>query len=156
MKCTRAEYLIKVRKCLDLREAGLSYEQIASEVGYKHAMAAWKAVMYGLKATITEPSAAVRQLELRRLDKLYREVQAGKDPGLIAVQIKIQERRARLLGLDAPQKQEVTGKDGGPIQVERSPKDVTEGIQAFREAILRAQQPAGGNGASGGNGTSHA
>jgi hypothetical protein len=29
------------------------------------------------------------------------------------------EKRCKLLGLDAPAKQEVTGKDGGPIQTEQ-------------------------------------
>ena len=37
---------------------------------------------------------------------------------LLEVRLRVKERRARLLGLDAPQRQEVTGREGGPIRYE--------------------------------------
>lgn len=40
------------------------------------------------------------------------------DPKSIAVANQIQQHRAKILGLNAPQKQELTGKNGSPIQVQ--------------------------------------
>jgi hypothetical protein len=55
---------------MQLREAGLSLEKIAETLGYRDRGSAYKAVMAGLKARL-EPAESLRQLELRRLDKLF-------------------------------------------------------------------------------------
>lgn len=64
-----------------------------------------------------------RHLEDARLDEwlkktmvaLEQEPDVDKAAKLIGIALKISERRSKLLGLDAPTKQEVTGKDGGPV-----------------------------------------
>ena len=60
----------KRRRALDLRKAGASFDSIAQELGYKNRGAAHKAVMAALAATLREPAAEVRKLELERLDRL--------------------------------------------------------------------------------------
>jgi len=118
-----------------LRSRGLSYEAIGRELGLDKGNA-YHAVQRALEATVAEPAAEVRQLELARLDDMYMAVMKvleaqhftvsnGKliyhpetggpllddAPVLQAVDrlLKIQERRARLLGLDAATKTEVSG-----------------------------------------------
>ncbi len=106
----------KRRRCLELREAGYSYEEIAQEMGWSHRSPAQRYVQRALKATYQEPADAVRQLELRRLDRLAKGIwqqATGKPasgetpaepPSLFAIDrlMKLMDRRARLLGLDAP------------------------------------------------------
>ncbi len=106
----------KRKKCLEMREAGYSYEEIAEAMGWKGKSTARKFVQRALKATYQEPADAVRQLELRRLDRLAKGIwqqATGKPaigdtpaepPSLFAIDrlMKLMDRRARLLGLDAP------------------------------------------------------
>jgi hypothetical protein len=57
----------------------------------------------------------VRELELTRLDAmllpLWRRVQAGEEKAIDRA-LRIMERRARLLGLDAPTRGELSGPEG--------------------------------------------
>lgn len=118
-----------------LRSRGMSYRAIATDLGVEVA-AAHAAVQRALAAVVAEPAADVRALELDRLDAMYAAVlgvlerkhitvnngkviqlpdEDGKltpleddAPILQAVDrlLKIQARRAALLGLDAPVKAE--------------------------------------------------
>lgn len=158
--------LEKAGRALELRKRGLTYAQIAAEMGYADGAGAHKAVQAALRGLVTEMTLdadELRRLELERLDQaeaavwrvLEREhvtVSQGRvvrqwvldedghpivltddqgntvydaddrpvyqeepvlddDPVLRAVDrlIKIQGRRAALLGLDAPQKIEQAG-----------------------------------------------
>lgn len=111
-----------------LRMRGSTYEQIAQQLGYSHRDLARRAVQRALTAVVSEPAAELRQLELIRLDELWRRgwavldrehhlVQAGRvvrdaagspvpdwHPVLRAIDslLRVMDRRARLLGLDAP------------------------------------------------------
>ncbi|MGW1433116.1 hypothetical protein ACWD6K_31410 [Streptomyces sp. NPDC002431] len=117
----------------DLRSKGWTYRRIAAQLGYNHRADAYNAVQRVLKETVREAGEELRTLELERLDALYaaatevleREhvtVSNGRvvdlngmplpddGPVLAAIDrlLKIQERRAKLLGLDAPAKAAVT------------------------------------------------
>ncbi|KOG84471.1 hypothetical protein ACZ90_25050 [Streptomyces albus subsp. albus] len=116
-----------------LRSLGWSYPRIAAELGWKTRADAHNAVKRVLKETVREAGDDVRTLELERLDRLeaaanevlereHVTVSNGRvvvlhetplpddGPVLAAIDrlLKIQERRARLLGLDAPTKQAIT------------------------------------------------
>lgn len=114
------------RDALELRKSGLSYDAIATRLGYAHASGAHKAVTLALKRTIQEPADELRRVEVERLDAalsaIWKKVLSG-DTWAIDRMLKIMERRAALLGLDAPQRREVTGKDGGPMRHEHSGPD---------------------------------
>lgn len=105
--------LDKQKKALELRKAGVSYESIASVLGYKSASGAHRAVGAALKKTLQEPADDLRNLELERLDKLlsglWSRASGGNEYAVDRI-LKIMERRARLLGLDAPTKQDITSK----------------------------------------------
>lgn len=83
-----------------------------------------------LRETMGEDAEAIRQVELERLDRLTEAVwsraTAGDDSAIDRV-LKLMDRRARYLGLDAPVRQELAGGGGGPIRIvwpeEESPDD---------------------------------
>jgi hypothetical protein len=105
------------RRALELRAKGKTYTEIAGALGFASASGSHAAVVAGLQATLQEPAEGVRVLELERLDryleKLERRVGRGEVRAIEAA-LKVATRRARLLGLDAPQKSESTVRNQGP------------------------------------------
>ena len=96
------------QQAIGLRMAGATIKQIAEQLGYASESGAYKAIMRELEATTQQMSGsteAVRQIELKRLDSMqfpqWQGVMAGDQQAVTTV-LKIQERRASLLGLDAP------------------------------------------------------
>jgi hypothetical protein len=118
-KTPKPELIDKERKALELRRAGATYDEIAQALGYATPQGAYLAYNRAIKRTLVEGGAEeARQSELDRCDRLQRaywakamsgDIQAG---GII---LKVMDRRARYLGLDAPIKQqvEVTTYEGG-------------------------------------------
>lgn len=97
---------------LDLRRKGHTVRAIAERTGIPRST-----VQNRLDAAIAElvlPLAdEVRLLELARLDtwqvRLEEQLDAGEAPErVVPVALKVQERRSRLLGLDAPERAEMT------------------------------------------------
>lgn len=100
-------------RALDMRRAGYTYEAIAEELGLTKA-GAWKLVQRELKELTKEPARDLQKLELDRLDAMLLGIWDKASSGnLLAIDraLKIQERRARLLGLDAPDRQVITELD---------------------------------------------
>jgi len=97
----------KRRRALELRKAGADYEAIARQVGYASGSGAFKAIQAALKDVVREPAEEVRTIELERLDRimlgLWKQATSG-DARAVDRVLKIMERRAKLLGLDAPVK----------------------------------------------------
>ena len=96
------------QEAIKLRMAGATITQIARQLGYANESGAYKAIMRELEQTaqdMGESTEAVRQLELKRLDQMqfpiWNQVLSG-DQGAIGTALRIQERRASLMGLDAP------------------------------------------------------
>lgn len=93
------------RQCVELRKAGMGYQEIADQLGYKDASGAYRAVRSALKAAVREPARELIALEVARLDDMLKgiwvEARKGNVSKLDRV-LKIMERRATLLGLDAP------------------------------------------------------
>lgn len=106
---------------LELRKAGATYSQIGDQLGITE-QGAYAAVVRSLKRIVeqtSEEAAAVRTLEIERLDRLflaaYRQAKEGH-LGAIDRCVRLMERRAKLLGLDAPVKQDVTS-GGEPVRI---------------------------------------
>lgn len=143
-----------------LRSTGMSYGDIAKALGYADASGAHMACSRAMKV-IAEPARELRAIELARLDLILREawtvmvtehitvsqgrVVAHPDTGLplrdhgpvlaaIDRILKIAERRARLLGLDAPTKIEAITVD----QIEAAIAQLSEelGMNDPKPAIL--------------------
>lgn len=94
----------KHRQALELRKAGASYEVIAEKLGYSHPSGAHKAVSSALQKTLREPADDLRNLELDRMDAmmlaLWTQARQGNQ-GAVDRILRIMERRAKLMGLDA-------------------------------------------------------
>jgi hypothetical protein len=110
-------------QALELRRAGNGYEDIAEKLGIgkssAHRMV--EAAMAGARAQIEASVDELRADELSRLDgmlaKLWPKVTDDPDVAVIDRIIKIGERRAKLLGLDAPVRTSIQGggDDAPPI-----------------------------------------
>jgi DNA-binding CsgD family transcriptional regulator len=91
-------------RALDMRKAGATYQQIANTLNVSRP-AAYKMVARSLHEMKAEHVDEVRQLELTRLDALvlalWKQALAG-DVQVVDRVLKIMDRRAAYLGLDAP------------------------------------------------------
>ena len=99
----QAAVIARELQVLELRRAGMTFQQIADEVGYADRSNAHAAYKRAIARAFQQPAAEVRELEADRLDRLQLAVWARALRGdLAAVDrvLKISERRARLLGLD--------------------------------------------------------
>ncbi len=90
-------------EAFNLRKAGAGYDTIASELGLADAGEAAQLVKAVMDSSPMESLDDMRRLEASRLDEMYSAVAEGILAGnleSIAAGLRIQERRARLLGLD--------------------------------------------------------
>ena len=144
---------------VELRKQGLTYAEIASRVGFDSEAGARKTVNTALEKLIqetTETAEEVRRLELERLDAMLIAIwpaatatehtetiageaftAAGPDTRQVAAALKLMERRAKLLGLDAPAKHEVAGVGGSALLPQQPVRDLLENPEA-RDLMLAA------------------
>ena len=124
----------KDNEALALRASGKGYDEIAKALGYTNRSGAYKAVLRVLDRWTRETGEnveTVRSIELRRCDSMIVALWPAAlrgDPQAIDRVIKIMDRRAKFLGLDAPTKQEVSGPDGEPVRVEDARTFLAEAI----------------------------
>ena len=96
---------------LELRLKGMSYRQIAEQLQIQVGTAHELVNTYLLNA-VTEPGEELRTLEVERLDVMLKAIWADVEAGdvkAIDAALKISDRRAKLLGIDAPTKIEHSG-----------------------------------------------
>ena len=109
---------------LELRASGASFRQIgeALSVSKPRAFRIVRKALDEMVEHCQETAERVRQLELHRLDRYRLALDSRKsDPRTVDTLIRISERVAKLHGLDAPQRIEASGPDGGPIETEAKP-----------------------------------
>ena len=114
---------------LELRASGASYLQIgkALSVSKPRAFRIVRKALDELVEHCTETAERVRHLELHRLDRYRLALDSRKsDPRAVDTLIRISERVARLHGLDAPQRIEASGPNGGPIQTQEERLDLSK------------------------------
>ena len=110
---------------MELRKGGATYEMIGVDLGVS-TVRAFQIVNEALKALVAEPAAEVRKLEVERLDHMLSVIWPTAtnamsevttvDASLLEMILKAQdgvrklmERRAKLTGLDAPEKVQEVG-----------------------------------------------
>lgn len=134
-------------KCLELRASGLSLRAIAAKVGMAHSSVA-EAIEAELDELTKEPAEKLRTVELARLDRLLKAMWAKAMKGdvhRVDRCLRIMERRAKLLGLDAPTKQEHTGKDGAELFGKEPAKMSLAEMQAEMRQLAQDAQATTGN-----------
>lgn len=138
-------------QALEWRKKGLSYREIAKRLKCHHTTAYEHVVraLEDLKSTTLVNADALRELEVQRLDRWEKSLQMGlKEPEgpnrakVVATLIKLAESRRKLLGLDAPQKVEMSGnlysvRDASPDCEEwgQPAKGGTNELPAMREGV---------------------
>lgn len=150
-----ADIQIARDRALRLRREGHTIREISRRLGCSVGRA-HQLIQEAIAAIPQENAEAVRVLELQRIDRMLRGLCRRREvdedgrvtgrPGLaylgepkaVAAAVKLMERRAKLLGLDAPAKVELAGKDGGPI------------VTAHADVLSKLQRIAGDD--SGGDG----
>lgn len=134
-----------------MRGRGASYQKIADALGYGNRSNAHRAVARVMAETIAEPAEEARQFQLDQLDSMtevaFEVLEANnfvvsdgrivrdedgapiRDPEMVLKAldrlIKIQERRAKLLGIDAPKRSEVVTVDWLSAQVAELEKELS-------------------------------
>ncbi len=101
-------------KALDLRKKGHTYTEIARKLECARSTACRYVLseLENLADQCREEAGQVRDLELARLDELYLKAwEAVEDGNIAAIDrcLRVQERRAKLLGLDAAEKVDLSG-----------------------------------------------
>ena len=121
---------------VNLRKEGYTYEHIAAQFGVTR-QAVYSGVKKALDKQQAESVGELRALENERLDDLLRAIYAEAlkgDLGAIDRILRIMERRARLWGLDAPVRQELSGPEGGPVAFDEV--SLSDDERAERIAVL--------------------
>ena len=134
------------RRCLELRQAGVSLDVIAQQVGFSNRGGVYKAIIRGLQRTLQEPADGVRTLECLRLDRALQAVWPGVlrgDIKSIYTFLNIHDRRCLLLGLrpKEPLQLEISGPEQGPVRIEANdltPERIIDVLSILREL---ASQP---------------
>lgn len=133
-----------VRDAVELRIRGLEFADIAARQGCD-VSTAYRRVQAGMRDTLELTKPAADQLRAehnarlgRYLDALSSKAQSG-DMQAIDRAIKILERLAKLNGLDAPSKQEITGVDGGPLDIRAVASEFREKLMKLSDAELEAE-----------------
>lgn len=107
-------------KALSLRTAGASYRAIAAQLAVSHETAFQdvQAALVNIATQAQHSAEALRELELERIDTaLLAIAQMVRQGNLGAIDrwLRLGESRRKLLGLDAPTRNEHTGKNGEPL-----------------------------------------
>lgn len=110
-KTPTPQQIDRERQVMEMRRAGATFDDIARTLEFANASGAWQAYNRAFKRTLIDAGVEeMRELELDRLDRMQRAVWARVlqgDDKAINTALKILDRRAKYLGLDAPTRQEV-------------------------------------------------
>ena len=145
------ELVEKEIRVLELRRAGLTWQSISEQTGYAEATGAYAAYKRAIKRVMAEPVEEVRTQELDRLDRMqvavWNRALKGDDKAINTV-LRLMERRARLLGLDAAQRvqAEVITYDGSG-DIDRDIERIIQVIQSVDQGGPLSLE--GGTGESG-------
>ena len=97
------------REALTLRAQGLSYEDIAQRLGYRGRSGAWKAVDRALQKVQHEGVGELRILHSLRLGQIIASLWDKRDdPRAARAILGCLEREAKLYGIDAPSRVEIS------------------------------------------------
>lgn len=138
------------RVAFELRKAGATYEEIGKSLGItrQSAYGLVSKVLEQLQTQTAEDAAAVKEMELQRLDAMFKGLwpAASKgNPQSVEKALKVMERRSKLLGLDAPTKHAHTDPSGEeerayPVAFPVPPSLDPEAWQAFAAKAAKEAQ----------------
>lgn len=137
--------LEREREALNLRRARLPFDQIAEQLGYKTESGARAAVKRALGRVSQGSVEEYRREEADMLNRLHRAYWVGAlsgDEKAARIVLSICERRAKLLGLDAPVRVDAKITDALDAQIE----ELVAELAAVAQLEARASGPDTGDG----------
>lgn len=117
------------KRCLELRLAGATYEDIGDVVG-RHKANVYRRIKKAIQEIPKSEVDELRALESERLSRVQRSVwRQALEGHLGAVDrvIKISERRSRLLGLDSPQRVDL---EASSVDIDAVARDILGAMTA--------------------------
>lgn len=137
----------KRRDALLARQRGLSWAAVAAEVGYASEGAAHTAAMAALRDIPREAADELRRIELETLNELQVALRAKLEekPSAFLVDsiLRIMERRAKMLGIDAPIaiRTEVVTVDAVDAEIQRLEAQLEDRARADTDRSAARQAP---------------
>jgi len=129
------ETLQRGMQAVELHISGLTYRQIADKLGFSSgASGVQKAIDRALRAIPAPAVEQMRAIDGERLEGIidaHWPMRHKSESAKILIQAL--ERHARLFGLDAPVKAEITGQNGGPIET----RDASIAYETILERLAR-------------------
>lgn len=133
-------------KAFELRKMGLSLEAVGQQLGVSR-QRAHKLISQSLAeldALNTQTLNELREMDLARLDdallQMMVQVKCGNQ-GAVDRMIRILERRAKLMGLDAPARTEMSGPNGEPLSFVDRTEEIRLKIMNALSDATDAPQP---------------
>lgn len=113
---SKARIAAEASKCVDLKASGMTYKQVAAEMGYANQATAFERVQLGLSLRINPAVDRLRQLQDAELEEMagkLKEIADNAEDSDLRMRaydrwLKVMDRRAKLHGLDAPVKVDAT------------------------------------------------
>lgn len=106
------------QRLLELRLAGHTWQQISDALKYGGAGHALNAYRRTIARAVGPQVAELRNQQWERLEAIHQAWWGRRGDSVgAATLMRVYERGAKLWGLDAPVKTELTGADGGPVEV---------------------------------------
>ena len=136
--------LDKEIKIIELRRAGVTWEKIALEVGFRNASGAYKMYQRAAERMVRPHLEEYRDMQLDRLERMHMAVwPRAKDGDLRAIDtaLRIADREANLLNLNAPIK----------VQAEVTVYEGQQLVEHTARIIELIRQSRGATGNMGGN-----
>ena len=127
---------------VQLRARGLTLDQIAEQIGHKNKSSVSRLIDRELDRTPVEGVDRLRKLELDTLARLQRRIDGlidSKDDEISLearrTQLAVGQQRAKLCGLNAPFRTELTGKDGAPLNdsSKMSDEEIAKELEQIRK-----------------------
>lgn len=150
----QVDIIDKRQIALELRRSGLSFREIAQEmgIGVKTASEYVQAELLELRDKTQLDASLIRDVELERCDymlsRIWNAVKRGEVDAVLTA-LKIQERRAKLLGLDAPTKSQIDATVAaitpdqvskmGDSEIEKRLKSLLEAVKGSQTDIIDAE-----------------
>lgn len=134
-------------QALDLRIAGVEYRKIAAQLGV--ALSTAHSLVHSEMERVAElnrgKAEELREIEAAKLDAIERDMRPRSERGdaqAAAVLVRVVAQRAKLYGLEAAQKHEISGPDGGPISIDGARAVVAERLAKLTGEALAGATPA--------------
>lgn len=136
---------------LELFRQDLPADEIAKRCGYSHRKQVYRVLKAAFRDIWVEHAEEASKVQMARLNAMFSGLAKNGafdgDPTAVQAAVKIIERQCKIQGLDAPERKELTGKDGAPLLDVAAMTD--EQLRAIVAGIVPSKPRPDGDGGTG-------